>query len=116
MGVHKELCNAFSFSIVEGVQCIVFNFDPLSYNKEAAKKDTRARGKAKDIIGNNHKDVLMLDSKEVDGSSEFCDAIVISDELDSWDKSIKKFYEKDGYTVENHTLPYGYQNYPRCAQ
>ena len=50
MAESRELCNAFNFRKVEESQCIVFNFDPLPDDKDSAKKDTRACGKAKDII------------------------------------------------------------------
>ena len=45
-----------------------------------------------------HIDVLMLDTKTgKGGKSEYCDAIIITDDIAKWEKCIKEQYSAPGY-------------------
>ena len=62
----------------------------------------------KDIIGSKYKELLMLDCQYSKPTPEYCDAILVSENLDAWDEATTKFYEDNAYTVTKHDLKHGY--------
>ena len=56
------------------------------------------RKKLKDRLGKEHKDLFMIDSSYPKGVQRYCDAILVSDDIDAWDKGITQYYEKHTHT------------------
>lgn len=73
---------------VQDVQCVVWMFP----SGKAPKQEASRRQNLKDKLGKLHPDTVMLDTKSAKSQRLFCDAIVYSDHIKSWDTVFRQFY------------------------
>lgn len=78
---------------VEGVDCIV----SLGYDTEdgISNRQKRIRKKEKDEIGYNNKDKPLLDTMKSNGTRKYCDIIIYTDNILSWEAAIRQYYLKN---------------------
>lgn len=72
---------------VQGVECIVWLYNTNSENLSNSVK--RARKKEKDEVGGRNLDVPMLDTKTVRNSRQYCDLIMITNNLTAWEAAVR---------------------------
>ena len=85
---------------VRGTRCIVSQFLHLA---KTQKKENDRRRAIKDKLGKVHKDIIMLDSKGSGTSRAFCNGIIYSDNVLTWDQAFKRYYSSFEHTVKTQS-------------
>lgn len=95
---------------IEGLECFKMKYNEMPCDSNEAEKEKQRRKKVKDDLGAHNINVPMLDRRNVKGIHELCDAIMIVDYTDKWDKAIHHHCEDMKYIISSpNEVPGGYQ-------
>ena len=98
--------NEWYFKYIEGVQCLCWKVEPQN------EKERTGRRKLKEKLGKQHKDTLMIDTKQGQSSSEreICDIIFTTDNIEQWEDQFNNFYKSKQYTKVSSYINGGFQH------
>lgn len=97
-------CKNYKLTDVNGVSCIEWCWSPEDESNNSAKN---IRKKEKDYVGSCNLDTPMLDSRRSGVSSIYCDIIIVTNNLSSWEATIKE--EFSSYLQTHSLLSGGHQ-------
>jgi hypothetical protein len=87
----------YAETMINGVQCVEWKFPALPDDKAQAERERARRRRIKDYVGSEHLDTPMLDSKTSRNGSEYCDIIVVTEHLTTWEQTMSAHYTSKGY-------------------
>ena len=94
--------------IIGHTETIVWKFN--ENDSVSTEKERTRRKKMKENLGEEMKDIPMLDSRKNGTSKEYCDAIVYTEKVQQWENSFRCEYEKNNFqTLPKRNLSGGYQ-------
>ena len=80
--------------------------------KKELDQEKTVRRNAKEIIGPKCKNMCMLDSKRSKHSTlEYCDSIMICDNMEKWDNAMSELYFESGYEVDAISLKHNHKGH-----
>ena len=99
-GDNTEDTSPYIIVDVSGIKCIEWTFPDLPEDKLAVDRERSRRRKIKDSIGSKNIETPMLDSRLGKQGKEHCDIIIITHNLELWEKTLCDFYVDAGYKHE----------------
>ena len=89
--------------VIADTPCIEWTFPSLPDDKSKIDKERARRRKIKDLVGADHLDTPMLDSKIGLNGKEYCDIIILTEYLSEWESTMMDHYESRSYRFEKKT-------------
>jgi hypothetical protein len=83
----------YEFVIIEGVKCIAWRWQSgHNLTGKEAKEESKRRQAIKNEIGMKYPDMPLLDSKQCQTGTEYCDIIIYSNDSELWYVDCKKYF------------------------